>query len=608
MPVLRGRSTDGWGHRAGVGWLAFLWWLIGSAAVVHAAGSPAPELRFGDAEFVAANASTPPQTGWQPQALPDAWIHSRSGFRGIGWYRLPFRIETEIPQDLALLVGRASGIAQFWLNGSVLNPEVRFTTPERVGTDTLRSQLIPLPAGLLRVGENVLHVRLQGSGLGGDGLWDVRIGPADALRGPWLLRHLPQRVIPEAIFALMLAGSLFALFVWWRDRRVRNLHFAIVTVLWTVIMGLYVLPGLPLPQKALTVLISTVLVLFYWALLGLFYRYSGSQWRWYPRLLNVVSAITLILVLGLTLFGFDETPEHFSERMGLVLLPTVLLRALATVMLLQAAWRQRSLRSSALAAAELIWYAGHVQMIGILAGWWSPEPFRFDPSVSLPLYVVLISFFVQRLVLDREHAAREKQAAIDAERARLLHDMHDGMGAHLITALRLARTEGVDRAVVAETIEEALSDLRLIVDSLDIGNQGLVQLLGNLRFRLEPRLGMLGIRLHWEVEPLDELAHVKPEMALNVLRIVQEALNNAVKHARPRVITISVQRRNPDIVISVADDGVGFESDETTPHGRGLTSMRRRAEKLGGSFRITHREGGGTIAALQLPQARPATH
>jgi signal transduction histidine kinase len=123
-------------------------------------------------------------------------------------------------------------------------------------------------------------------------------------------------------------------------------------------------------------------------------------------------------------------------------------------------------------------------------------------------------------------------AAIDAERTRLLHDVHDGMGSHLITALRLARSEDVDRSVVSDTIEEGLQDLRLIIDSLDIGNQGLVQVLGNLRYRLEPRLAALGIRLEWDVQPRGELETVSPEVALAVLRIVQEALNNAVKHAR----------------------------------------------------------------------------
>jgi signal transduction histidine kinase len=488
------------------------------------------------------------------------------------------------------------------LNGSVLNPEVRFTQPNGlIGSNPVRTYLIALPSGLFRSGENVLHARVESFGLGGDGLWDLHVGPEETLRTPWLVREIPQRTIPQAIFLLMLVGSFFATFVWWRDRRWRNLQFAIVVILWTVLLGLFVLPSPPLTLNELTLIVTVLLTLFYWGLLSLFYRYSESQWRWYPRVLNVVSALTLLCVLVVTIMSFDASSQHFSQRMGLVMLPTALLRALATVMLLQAAWRKRSVRSTVLAAAEVLWFAGYLQLIGMLIGRLSPEPFRLDPAVSLPLYVVLLFFFVERLVQDREQAARDREFAIAAERARLLHDMHDGMGSHLITALRLAKSETADPAVVAQSIEEALQDLRLIIDSLDVDDQGLVQLLGNLRYRLEPRLAALGIRLEWDVDPLQELEKLSPQVALGVLRIVQEALNNAVKHASPRTITISVKRRDELAVIAVADDGIGFNAEQPERTGRGLASMRRRAAQLGATFHLERRDGGGTFAALHLP-------
>lgn len=583
--------------------LAPLWLLLAIALAGQPAAS-APHLKLDEAEFVVSDTTSPPHTGWQPQALPDSWLHNHPGLKGIGWYRMRFQLETSSPQGMALYVSRVASIGQFWLNGSVLNSEVRFTEPNGpVGSNPVRTYLIALPSGLLRVGENVLHARVESYGLGGDGLWDVHIGPMEALRTRWLVHEIPQRIIPQAIFVLMLAGSFFAVFVWWRDRRWRNLHFALVVILWTVLLGLFVLPSVPLTRNGLTLLVTVLLTLFYWGLLSLFYHYSESEWHWYPRVLNVVSVLTLLCVLGVTLLSFDANSQHFSQHMGLVMLPTALLRALATVMLLQAAWRKRSVRSYALAATEVLWFAGHLQAIAILLGWLSPDPFRLDPAVSLPLYAVLLFLFVERLVQDREEAVRDREFAIAAERARLLHDMHDGMGSHLITALRLAKSEGADCAVVAQNIEEALQDLRLIIDSLDLDKQGLVQLLGNLRYRLEPRLAALGIRLEWDVHPLDELETLTPQVALGVLRIVQEALNNAVKHARPRVITISVARENGSAVIGVADDGIGFNTDEPHHSGRGLSSMRRRAAQLGATFHVERRDGGGTFAALHLPGA-----
>ena len=556
-------------------------------------------LRFEQAEFAVADSATAPENGWTPQRLPDSWLHNHPGLKGIGWYRMRFRLDVLPPAGTALYVSRVAATGQLWLNGSILNPEARFTTPDGpVGTRTShRAFLIPVPQGLFRVGENTLHVRVQGFGIGGEGLWDVRIGDIDRLRPAWLVREIPQRIIPQALFALMLASSLFAFLVWWRERRTRIPHFMIVMLLWTMFLGMFVLPPPPLTRFAWTTFIVVLVTVFNWTLLHLFYSYSESNWRWYPRVLHIVSAITLFLAVVVVAQG---DPEHGSQHMGLLMLPTAVLRVLATAMLLQAAWRQRSWRSYALAGTELLWFAGQVQIMGVLAGWFSAELFRLDPACALPLYMVLQYLFVERFVRDREQAAREQQEAIIAERARILQDMHDGMGSQLVTALRLVKREDGDRAIAARNIEEALQDLRLIIDSLDEVNQGLLPKLADLRYRLDPRLAELGIRLVWEVEPLPELDALSPQSALNAMRIVQEALNNAVKHARPTAITVSAARRDGAVVIGVTDDGNGFDPERTTSGGRGLSGMRKRAGQIGATLHVERRREGGTAVSLHF--------
>ena len=546
--------------------------------------------------------ATPPHDGWRPQRLPDSWLHNHPGSKGFGWYRIRFGLDALPPPGLALYVSRVAVTGQVWLNGSVLNPEVRFTEPDGpVGTSTSHhAYLIPLPQGLFRVGENTLHIRVQGFGVGGEGLWDVRIGEVGRLRPVWLVREIPQRIIPQALFALMAASSFFAFLVWWRDRRQRYPHFMLVMLLWTVFLAIFVLPTPPVIRSAWTTFIVVLLTVFNWALLHLFYRYSGSNWRWYPSVLHIVSAITLLLAVVVVIYA---NPEHGSRYMGLLMLPTAVLRVLATAMLLQAAWRQRSWRSYALAASEVLWFSGQLQIMGVLVGWFSPEPFRLDPACGLPLYLVLQYLFVERLVQEREQAARDRQAAIIAERARILQDMHDGMGSQLITALRLVRREDGDRAVAAHNIEEALQDLRLIIDSLDETNQGLLPMLSDLRHRLEPRLAELGIRLNWEVQPLPEFAGLQPQSALNTMRVVQEALNNAVKHARATVIKVSITRQAGAAVIGVADDGSGFDPDSMKGAGRGLPGMRKRAEQLGANLRVERQDDGGTTVSLHFPPA-----
>ena len=570
------------------------------------ASAPIDGSRVEWAEFVFSDSVVPPKNGWSAQALPDSWMHDHPAFPKIAraWYRVRFHLDTVPREPIALYVGRVSTTGEFWLNGSVLNPGVRFDDLEGpTGSEMSRwPYLFVLVPGLLRAGDNVLHIRVEGTFTGGrGGLWDLRIGPLDRLRVPWLVREIPQTIIPQALLVLMLAGAILGLLVWWRERRARNTQFTVVTLLWTVIVATWVFPTPSLTRLQLSLSFTVLYITFYWTLLDLLYRYSESDWRWYPRVLNIVSALALVAAVGVHMFTFNW--ERGGVQMALILLSTVVLRILATVMLLQSAWRKRSPRAYALAATEVLWFAGHVQIICIIAGWVPPDPFRLEPAGSLPLYLVLLYFFVERLVREREQAVRDRESAVTVERARILQDMHDGLGSQLIVAARLARHEDADRAMVVRGIEGALEDLRLIVDSLDADRQSLVSRLASLRHRLEPQLAALGVRLAWDAQPLSKSPDLPPRSALHVLRIVQEALNNAVKHARAATIGISIAELDGAPVISVADDGTGFDPLTAEAAGRGLSGMRRRAELLGARLVLGRRDGGGTVVSLHIPPA-----
>lgn len=216
----------------------------------------------------------------------------------------------------------------------------------------------------------------------------------------------------------------------------------------------------------------------------------------------------------------------------------------------------------------------------------------------------------QRLIQLREEfdiaKETERQAVIAAERTRLLHDLHDGMGSQLITALRMTRRDEVPREEVARVIEDSLEDMRLIIDSLDLTESDLLLLLANLRYRLEPRLNAIGIGLQWQVGPLPEMDYLTPETGLSILRTLQEAINNAVRHGAARTITVRARETATAIELSVADDGCGFDTRGTPAPGksqRGLAAMRLRAQKVGGHVRISS-SAQGTCVTLALPLHR----
>lgn len=205
--------------------------------------------------------------------------------------------------------------------------------------------------------------------------------------------------------------------------------------------------------------------------------------------------------------------------------------------------------------------------------------------------------------LARMHEEDRRKAAAQVrheERRRLTVDLHDGLSGHLASIIALAEREG--SPAIERTAREALDDLRLVIHSLDIGDKELGVALSGLRERLERQLRRLGIGLDWSTANLPEISGVTPTQALNVLRIVQEALTNAMTHGRARHIRVyGSATADGRASLSIENDGEPFCPGVG---GRGLYNMRRRVKQLGGEISIEQiREG--TRVTLVLPLQLP---
>ncbi|WP_059412906.1 sensor histidine kinase [Cupriavidus basilensis] len=551
-------------------------------------------------EFVASDAPLPPAAGWTPVALPDNWRLSRPQYSGYGWYRLRFTLPAVPREPQALYLPRLALIGELWFNGSLLSPDVRFDEAGRKGDSMADAPLyLVLPSALFRPGENMLDVRLQGDRGLRSGLPAIRLGPTHVLHPVWLLRYLPQVVAPYILLVLV-AGALCFLSAYARRQR----HFGATPQAFLaglVTLLLYLTQALPVSRDSLEGLRALASLPMYWLLCVEGYRLSGFAIRGMHAVIHGLSALTVAAIVAALALGDS------GDDIWMLTWPHLALRVLLCGLLLVAGWRRRSPKLVLLALSAALWCATVAQSYLILMEWLPWDAFRWSVAGALPFCVVLIFVFAERFILDREESARERQAAIATERGRILQDMHDGMGAQLITARRLAQRPDVDRRDLERAIEESLQDLRLIIDSLDLTDSDLLSLLGNLRFRLAPRLATLGIRLTWDVLPPPELDALTPTSALAILRIVQEAINNALRHAAPAHIRVSVRPEGEHIVIRVADDGQGFDQPAANPGSRGLAGMRLRAERIGARLDVRSAPGHGTEVSLTIPTAMPPT-
>jgi signal transduction histidine kinase len=185
--------------------------------------------------------------------------------------------------------------------------------------------------------------------------------------------------------------------------------------------------------------------------------------------------------------------------------------------------------------------------------------------------------------------------------------MHDGIGSQLTLALSLVRGAHGEDARVATVLRESIEDLQLIIDSLEPVENDLLTVLGTLRYRLQDRLSKSGIELQWNVVDLPPMPMLTPHSVLSILRILQEAFANCLKHSGATRIVVTTRLQGTPgqgeaACISIVDDGRGIDGGRA---GRGLDNMRRRAEALGGKLKITSRPGC-TEVMLEVPTLRSA--
>jgi signal transduction histidine kinase len=206
---------------------------------------------------------------------------------------------------------------------------------------------------------------------------------------------------------------------------------------------------------------------------------------------------------------------------------------------------------------------------------------------------------------------RSRELSMLEERNRLALELHDAVSQKLFSMVLSAEAAAtlLDRdspaardrvARLSELADEALAELRSLIEELrppDLDRDGLP---GALRKQVEVLEGLHGVEIELDVD--DTVAPGDGERDRQVLRVAQEALQNALRHAGARHIGVSLATLNGGLALEVADDGVGFEPDDPRLRSRrlGLTSMEERAQRLGGKLEIRSSPDAGTTVRLEV--------
>jgi len=195
------------------------------------------------------------------------------------------------------------------------------------------------------------------------------------------------------------------------------------------------------------------------------------------------------------------------------------------------------------------------------------------------------------------------------ERQHMLQNLHDGFGSQLVIAKMMVQQNQMSQSSLECLLEESIADLYLLVDTLGNSDNKLVNALVDFQFRTQQRLSGSTIELLWNLQ-VAHAPEITPKVILQILRLIQEALNNALKHAKATRIFLDFiyDEVASQLTISVADDGVGI--GENMLFGKGQTNMLARARATGGQLSVSNSNltlskiHPGTLVKLVVPMQK----
>ncbi len=556
------------------------------------------------------------ESGWQQRSLPDHTLESQTSTTG--WYEVTLTLESSPTDIWAVYLPEIAVNAKILLNDQLLGYGSRYGNPHP--PQTTRPLYLQIPIGMLRTGLNTLYIEINPIQPSSVFISRVHIGPATLLKKRFEDRTLWRTTVPTVVQVITAVISICLIALWVRRRQkqhylwlvVATLFWAMHTVdlinsaawqthwaIWIGLLGFSVCLmmfthrycGLRRPLLERTLFLTA-------ALLSLMMITSPSAWSqqispWLFHLLLVVIAIYSSWIVW----------EHYRHSRVLI---EILMVVAITITTLLALYEWLIITGVLDAERYHLLYLGIPLLQLAIGGSLSYRYLHTLRDTQSLNEDITRQVKLRTLELGEQHErlrTLERTQVLATERERMIREMHDGVGGQLVSALAMLESGQYTSQSLAEYLRGTLNDLRLILDSLDPSHSDLCIALASLRPCIETCLKSQDIKLLWQLGNLPSDILLGPQQILQVLRIVQEAVTNIVKHAQAQRVTISGYLNTTDqgsevIMIDIVDNGVGITP--TSSSGRGMKTMAGRAKDLGGSLDISS-TAQGTNIRLQIP-------
>ncbi len=549
--------------------------------------------------------SPPGMVEASPVLLPHHWnIH---GLYGSAWYAITFSPKTITPNEVwAIYLPDVIMNAQVWLNGALIGSGGQLTPP--ISRQWHSPLIFSIPTTLIQT-SNTVHIRVVAYTNQHAKLGKVYVGPEAKLQTLFTADHFKSVTLSiiSGVVTFLLASLLLS--IWLKRRESEYFWFAMANLMWCVYSINIFIHDLPIEEHIWE---KIIFLSSGWLAIAIAFLMIRLDKKNYPNI-----EVCLLLVCGI----WNIIIAFSSEEKMFVLFPYWLqfcfVTACAGIIHLAWQWTKHRKKQSAvilfliffIAIAGLHDVAVQSHWIDLGTGLWL--------DYSLPLFFLIMSYllvnrFIQALeeteILNLEletrveHAGKlleenhqkilvmEKQQATTQERQRIHRDLHDSIGAKLLSLVYRSSTDEQ-----TELARSALADLRGVVQQAPKIKSNLSNGIYEWEKECTNRCNEANINLAFHIH------HLPPDILFNmniiesIHSILTEALSNAIKHHDSHTITIAIRYRLNCLRFTVKDKS-DYSQVTQWQKGAGMNNMQFRIKELNGKIKWQGNHTGGQVS------------
>ena len=584
---------------------------------------PKSRIDVTEMNFVRSTSFFPPVQGnyGERVSLPQVWKeagHPADREAATGWHTGSIKLNVPPNRLWVVYFPNITSNSSVYLNGEILGESLGLN--EKFGQMRQRPLYLNIPNGFLKADENLLQIKVTAGHEFFGSIEPFYLGPEKDFKDVYSHHYFFKITLVKIIASLLLFSSIATGLIWIM-RRNETLYgwFSLACMLWSIAIFIDFTAGMSIKMTSGPKLFHFHAITLFSVMLMLVVNRFLNKKSTVMESTVWISAFLICTILFLTPMAMQHAVcNYLVGAFALTIIAYCFFRLIASY----ARFGGTTNCLVAFSVAVIFFFS-----VGDLIASVSPDGEKYSgmsAHYAAPIFVGVLGWnllkeFVQArdnaenlnltLTSKIEQKTREleitfatteqlrKKQILAEERDRLIMDMHDGLGGQLVTAMSMLEREEFDHTTLSTTIKEALDDMRMMIDAFDPLNDDVAVVLGSYRERLERSLYLSPLNLNWRVRDVPELEGLGPHTTLQILRILQEAVNNAMKHSSADEITISTGTIEDRVFLSVEDNGVGW-SDSTQGTGRGLQNMQKRAESMNAELVTSNSKDGFSLKLI----------